>query len=182
MQRDDHSETHMSRAWMPFYVGDYLRDTMHLTPMQHGMYILLIFHYWENGCLPQSTSGRSRVARCSISTFAHYEPTLAVFFQQPGWRHKRIDQELAKLENIKIKRSLAARTRWDKPNKHYTKIPMQMHGHNRDEFRIVTCKSIHNHKERKKEATDKEGSKRPDQVSRAELEAMFALRNGRAVP
>jgi uncharacterized protein YdaU (DUF1376 family) len=42
----------MSRNWMPIYWGDYLRDTRHFNTEQHGAYLLLIAHYWQNGSLP----------------------------------------------------------------------------------------------------------------------------------
>jgi uncharacterized protein YdaU (DUF1376 family) len=31
----------------------YLGDTGHLTNAQHGSYLLLIFHYWRTGGLPE---------------------------------------------------------------------------------------------------------------------------------
>ena len=99
-----------SKAWMPAYIGDYLRDTMHLSTLQHGMYTLLIYHYWEHGGLPDTAAGRSRVARVPDSTWRDHEPTLAAFFSQPGWRHKRIDAELAKYEKVRHARQLAGAT------------------------------------------------------------------------
>ena len=96
-----------SKAWMPAYIGDYLRDTMHLSTLQHGMYHLLIYHYWEHGGLPETGRGRARVARVPYSTWRSHERTIAAFFSQPGWRHKRIDAELAKYEKIREKRRLA---------------------------------------------------------------------------
>jgi uncharacterized protein YdaU (DUF1376 family) len=166
----------MSRAWMPFYVGDYLRDTMHLTPMQHGMYILLIFHYWEHGRLPDTTAGRSRVARCPWTTFRDHELTLAAFFDQPGWRHKRIDKELAKLENLSVKRRLAGSKTTFRAAAPKVKYHQQLITLGVTDLRNVTGNCIHNHTERKKEVADEERG-----LTQTERDALHALgRNGRA--
>ncbi len=36
-----------SLQWLPFFVGDYMRDTADLTAAEHGHYLLLLFHYWS---------------------------------------------------------------------------------------------------------------------------------------
>ena len=94
---------------MPFYVGDYLGDTGHLSTTQHGAYILLICHYWRNGGLPDDDAKLARIAKLSIKNWSELiKPDLEPLFK-PGWRHKRIDLELAKQDVITTKRAIAGK-------------------------------------------------------------------------
>lgn len=36
-----------ANSFMPLYGGDYLRDTMHLSCAEHGIYLRLLIHYWH---------------------------------------------------------------------------------------------------------------------------------------
>ena len=47
--------------YLPFYVGDYLRDTSDLSTEEHGAYLLLLFHAWPTG--GRITSDQRRLAR-----------------------------------------------------------------------------------------------------------------------
>ena len=55
----------MSFAYMPLYTGDYLRDTRHLTPMKHGVYLLLLAHCWDQkGPVPLDEQEAAGIANC----------------------------------------------------------------------------------------------------------------------
>lgn len=95
----------MSRPWMPFYVGDYLADTKHLSTQEHGAYMLLIFHYWQTGSLPADDPRLARIAGLAPKEWAGSRATLASFFEE-GWRHKRVEGELTKAQKL----SAAGRT------------------------------------------------------------------------
>lgn len=117
----------MSRPWMPLYIGDYLRDTHHLTTLEHGAYLLLIMHYWQKGALPDDLGQLSRICGIERRNFPRTWEKLSYFFElrtlEPNlaqaseanakqmltkcWFHKRIDDELKKADSIKEKRALA---------------------------------------------------------------------------
>ncbi len=96
----------MNRPWMPLYVGDYLGDTGHLTTAQHGAYLLLMMHYWRKGELPDDDRQLSKIAKLPLRTWCEYRPTLQDFFYD-GWKHKRIDAELARMLQVSQRRAIA---------------------------------------------------------------------------
>jgi uncharacterized protein YdaU (DUF1376 family) len=96
----------MNRPWMPLYVGDYLGDTGHLTTTQHGAYLLMMMHYWRKGELPNDDRQLSKIAKLPLKTWCEYRATLQDFFYD-GWKHKRIDAELAKMMRVSEKRAIA---------------------------------------------------------------------------
>jgi uncharacterized protein YdaU (DUF1376 family) len=101
------------RPWMPLYVGDYLKDTGHLTVTEHGAYMLLIMRYWEDGGLPADERLIARYSRLSAEQWAESRDILFALFDD-GWKHGRIDAEIAKAEGIIEKRRAAAGQRHSK--------------------------------------------------------------------
>ena len=96
----------MSRAWMPLYVADYLADTGHLTNAEHGSYLMLIFHYWQRGGLPNDDERLASIAKAKLEQWLSMKATIAEFFDNE-WRHSRIDAELEKSRIAYEKRALA---------------------------------------------------------------------------
>lgn len=86
----------MNRPWMPWYIADYLADTAHLRAAQSGAYLHLIMHYWQRGGLPGENVQLAAIARMSDAEWKKARPIIEPFFQMPGWKHKRVEEELAK--------------------------------------------------------------------------------------
>lgn len=97
----------MSPAWMPLYIADYLKDTIHLSAAEHGAYMLLIMRYWQDGGLPADEKMVARYSRLSPAEWAESRDVLISLFG-PNWSHPRIDEELAKASGIIDKRRHAA--------------------------------------------------------------------------
>ncbi|GAU86005.1 primosomal protein I [Bosea sp. BIWAKO-01] len=96
---------------MPFYVADYLADTGHLSAAEHGGYLLLIMHYWQNGGLPTEDRRLARIARMSTAEWGESRDVLADLFAE-GWVHKRIDAELKAAAEVSEKARAKAVRRW----------------------------------------------------------------------
>ncbi len=101
----------MTKAWMPFYIGDYVRDTRRLTMAQHGAYLLLIMEYWDRGPLPNDDIELARILGISLKQWKPLAGAVRRYFTEANakqlLRHNRIDKELIKAEETSQKRALA---------------------------------------------------------------------------
>lgn len=95
----------MSRAdtWMPFYVADYLRDTIHLTRDQHGGYMLLLMACWNGGGrLPNDNGQLAAIAKATPAEWRKMAPVLRRFFKVDGddLVHGRVVEEHEKAARL----------------------------------------------------------------------------------
>ena len=92
------------QAWVPFYCADYVADTGHLSLTEHGVYLILMCHYYNTGKpLPASLATLHRI--CRANTDYEQEAVVVVltaYFQRDGdtYRHRRIDRELEKTKQL----------------------------------------------------------------------------------
>jgi len=100
----------MSLYYMPLYIGDYLRDTRHLTTEQHGAYFQLIMEYWLKGRLPDDDAMLARIVGLSLGKWRTMRPVIQAFFHA-GWQHARIDHEREKAAGRSEKARKAANGR-----------------------------------------------------------------------
>ncbi|MDE1906040.1 MAG: YdaU family protein [Rhodospirillales bacterium] len=103
----------MSFASMPIYTGDYLRDTRHLTPAKHGIYLLLLMYCWDQKApVPLDEQEAAGLANCrSADEVESLRYVLNRFFVRldDGWYNKRIQEEIERYAAISSKRAGAAR-------------------------------------------------------------------------
>jgi uncharacterized protein YdaU (DUF1376 family) len=101
--------------WMPLHIGDYLRETRHLTAEQHGGYLLLLMEYWTKGCLPDDDALLARIASMTPKQWRRSRPTIQSLFSD-GWKHHRLDPEIARVADVAATNAerarKAAKTRW----------------------------------------------------------------------
>lgn len=90
-------------SFMPWYIGDYLADTAHLTTVQHGAYMLLLGAYWMRGAaLDDDDEQLSAITKLSAQEWRKQKRVLSKFFtvENGVWTQKRTEQELEKAEVV----------------------------------------------------------------------------------
>lgn len=101
----------MSFAFLPLYTGDYLRDTRHLTPLKHGVYLLLLMHCWDQkGPLPLDEQECAGIANCrSADEIESLRYVLERYFvhMEDGWYQGRMQREVERAGSISKARSEA---------------------------------------------------------------------------
>lgn len=85
--------------WIPIYVNDYIADTMDLTTEEHGIYFILILHYWKKGCLPLSMKRLHTITKTNNTE--SLEGILSEYFtkREDGYHNKRLEEELKKAKS-----------------------------------------------------------------------------------
>lgn len=102
---------------MPLHVGAYVGDTMHLSTVEHGAYLLLLMHYWRSGPLPNDDATLANISKTSPYLWRKISPEIRKFFALGGdgfLHQKRADQERKKAREISAKRTKAAITMHEK--------------------------------------------------------------------
>lgn len=101
----------MSFAYLAIYTGDYLRDTRHLTPLKHGVYLLALMHCWDSkGPMPLDEQECAGICNCrSSDEIEALRYVLNRFFVQmdDGWYNARIQREIERAHAIGLKRKSA---------------------------------------------------------------------------
>jgi uncharacterized protein YdaU (DUF1376 family) len=111
-------------AWMPWHIAEYLADTMHLSTLEHGAYLLILAHGWRNdGMIAANERNLSAVSRLPVDQWRTIKPTIERFFtliDHPMlgacWMQKRQVEEIRKAKEFKSraveKSKKAASARW----------------------------------------------------------------------
>lgn len=102
----------MTFAYMPLYTGDYLASTRHLSPTEHGAYLLLLMHCWQTqGPLPLDEHRVAAICNAHSSEDINaMRLVLREFFlvMDDGYYNKRMTEEIAKVNLLSSKRRGAA--------------------------------------------------------------------------
>jgi uncharacterized protein YdaU (DUF1376 family) len=106
-------------TWMPLWIGAYLADTMELTTLQHGAYLLLLIAYWrKRKPLVDDDDSLRSITKLERADWKRVRPVLAQFFRIADgvWWHKRVEAEIlaadARAKKAKDKAEKAAQARW----------------------------------------------------------------------
>jgi uncharacterized protein YdaU (DUF1376 family) len=137
----------MSKAWMPFYGGDFVGNTLHLSATEIGAYVLILWHCWEHGGVaPAENAALCRIARVHPPHWPRIRNALEPLFditKTPGsWYSKRVGLELTKNGEITNKRKAAAEQMLSKRRANAQQVHTQSQSQTNTKSVIVNTQSI----------------------------------------
>lgn len=121
-----------SKFWYPRHFKDYAAKTAHLSLVEHGVYALLLDHYYQSkGKLIANAMAIARICRCQTEDErTAVQSVLDQFFTLDDcnmYRNDRADKEMGIAENISAGRSAAGKAgalvRWGKPEQMANAMP-----------------------------------------------------------
>jgi|GEM_PF-4312542 len=136
--------------YLPLWTDAYLGDTLHLSTIQHGAYLLLLMVAWRSdGRLPADDDYLAKCTRMTKGQWYRHKHVLEAFFSIEGAVHKGVDKSfwvqkrlLEEWQDVRQKskrQSDKANSRWlkEKEKRHTTasardsfSIPIQNHTQN----------------------------------------------------
>ena len=96
------------------HIGDYLKDTAHLSLLEHGIYTrLLDVYYTRESAIPDDQAARLIGARAKEEREA-LQAVLSEFFTQDGngWIQRRCEAEILRYQGKQAKAKASADARW----------------------------------------------------------------------
>jgi uncharacterized protein YdaU (DUF1376 family) len=160
-----------------FNIGDYRRDTFHLTLLEHGVYRQLIDTYYLNErplCPDTAVVMRTHNARTKDEKAAVLAVLENFFFLTPeGWIHKGCEKTIDKYREKSAKARVSAESRWCKRNANASETQSEGNANHKP----IT----NNHKPIKKN-TSATVVAAPDGVSIETWEAFLTLRRAKKAP
>lgn len=123
--------------YYPRHIGDYVKDTSHLTLLEHGVYVrLLDIYYDREGALPTQCEGNANamlhrlVGARNDDERRAVDDILAEFFvlKDGAWHNKRANEEIEKNAERARKASESASKRWGKCEGNANAMPTQCEG------------------------------------------------------
>lgn len=165
-----------SIPYMPLYIADYLVDTVHLTTLEHGAYLLLIMHYWQTGKpLPNDDEFLMKIVRIHGNSWRKVKENILNMFVMHGnfLYHKRIEIELAKYRAKSDAARAAINSRWSKnseksESKNDTDVLRTYYGRNTNRTeQNRTDKNIEEFKENREKKKPRNSSRRNTARKRA---------------
>jgi uncharacterized protein YdaU (DUF1376 family) len=126
----------MANAWFPFYWGDYVIDTTHLSLQEHGAYLKLLGSIYTTAKpLPANAEQLHRICSCqSDEERSAVDFVVSHFFtlrrgKNGGYVQDRAMKEIEKQQVISQKRSASAKQKQSKSSANAQQLDTHLHPH-----------------------------------------------------